>query len=73
MKNQNKKNTNPFFSLLGGRREDLVVGVEKEKEKKTQLKKRVRTEEKTDGKPSGSPLCLYFTVALDQAFITGQL
>ena len=26
-----------------------------------------------DGKPSGSPICLYFTVALDQAFIMGLL
>lgn len=69
-KNQNT----PFFSLLGGRHEYLVTGVKKEKEKKkTPFKKRVGTEEKMDGKPSGSPLCLYFTVALDQAFITGQL
>lgn len=65
-----KKQNTPFFSLLGGCHEDLVVGLKK---KKTQLKKRVHTEEKMDGKPSGSPLCLYFTVALDQAFITGQL
>lgn len=28
------KKTNPFFSLLVGRREDLVVWVKKEKEKK---------------------------------------
>lgn len=60
----------PFISLLGGHQEDLVVGLEK---KKKQFKKRVHTGEKMDGKPSGSPLCLYFTVALDQAFITGQL
>lgn len=26
-----------------------------------------------DGKPSGSPICLYFTVALDKAFILGLL
>lgn len=46
----------------------------KKKKKKTlQLKKRVHTDEKLDGKPSGSPLCLYITVALDQAFIMGRL
>lgn len=68
-KNQNT----PSFSLLGGRRDYLVMGLKKKKKKETPLKKRVHTEEKMDGKPSGSPLCLYFTVALDQAFITGQL
>lgn len=42
--------------------------------KKTALKKeQEHMEKKMDGKPSGSPICLYFTVALDQAFVMGLL
>lgn len=32
-----------------------------------------KEDKQMDGKPSRSPICLYFTVALDKAFIMGLL